>query len=90
VLLGWSVAGMGWSMLLSADPDASVGVALGATGLAAAGTVFAYFLYRPLFEPPQDGWRGWSGLKCPQLAAGPKSPRDRADASARARIARPV
>ena len=55
VLLGWSVAGMGWSMLLGADPAASVGVALGATGLAAAGTVFAYFLYRPLFEPPQDG-----------------------------------
>jgi len=37
-------------MLLGADPAASVGVALGATGLAAAGTVFAYFLYRPLFR----------------------------------------
>ena len=50
VLLAWSVAGMGWSMMLNADPDASVGVVLGSTGLAAAGTVFAYFLYRPLFR----------------------------------------
>ncbi len=55
VLLAWSVAGMGWSMLLAADPAASVGVALAMTGLAAAGTVFTYFLYRPLFDPPQDG-----------------------------------
>ena len=50
VLLAWSVAGMGWSMMLSADPHASLGVALGMSGLAAAGTVFAYFLYRPLFR----------------------------------------
>ena len=50
VLLGWSVAGMGWSMVANGDPDGSVGVAIGATGLAAAGAVFAYFLYRPLFR----------------------------------------
>ena len=50
VLLAWSVAGMGWSMMLSTDPDASVAVMLGMTALAAAGTVFAYFLYRPLFR----------------------------------------
>jgi len=50
VLLGWSVAGMGWSMMLNGDPDSSVGVVVGSTGLAAAGTVFAYFLYRPLFR----------------------------------------
>ena len=50
VLLGWSVAGMGWNMMLSADPHASLGVALGMSGLAATGTVFAYFLYRPLLR----------------------------------------
>ena len=60
VLLGWSVAGMGWSMLLDADPDASVGVVLGSTGLAAAGTVFAYFLYRPLFRPTTSRCRAQS------------------------------
>lgn len=51
VLLGWSVAGMGWSMLFSGDPNASVAQAIGMTGLAIAGAVFAYFLYRPLFRP---------------------------------------
>ena len=50
VLLAWSVAGMAWTMLASTDPDASVVVALVMTALAAAGTVFAYFLYRPLFR----------------------------------------
>jgi len=49
VLLGWSVAGMGWSMLASGDPQASVAVVIAVTGLASAGAVFAYFLYRPLF-----------------------------------------
>lgn len=49
VLLGWSVAGMGWSMLASSDPEASVAVVIAVTGLASAGAVFAYFLYRPLF-----------------------------------------
>ena len=52
VLLAWSVAGMGWSMVLSADPNASVAVALVMTALAAAGTVFSSFLYRPLFRTP--------------------------------------
>jgi hypothetical protein len=51
VLLGWSVAGMGWSMLLGGDPNASLAQAIGMTGLASAGAVFAYFLYRPLFRP---------------------------------------
>ena len=50
VLIGWSVAGMGWSMLISGDPDASVAVAGAVTAIASAGAVFAYFLYRPLFR----------------------------------------
>lgn len=50
VLLGWSVAGMAWSMLLSGDPDASLAQGIAMTGLAGAGAVFAYFLYRPLFR----------------------------------------
>ena len=49
VLIGWSVAGMGWSMLISGDPDASVAMAVSVTGIACVGAVFAYFLYRPLF-----------------------------------------
>jgi len=50
VLIGWSVAGMGWSMLISGDPDASVAMAVSVTAIASAGAVFAYFLYRPLFR----------------------------------------
>ena len=50
VLIGWSVAGMGWSMLISGDPDASVAMAVAVTGIASAGAVFAYFLCRPLFR----------------------------------------
>ena len=42
---------MGWSMLLGGDPNASLAQAIGMTGLASAGAVFAYFLYRPLFRP---------------------------------------
>lgn len=49
VLLGWSVAGMGWSMLSSGDPQTSIAVVIAVTALASAGAVFAYFLYRPLF-----------------------------------------
>lgn len=49
VLVGCSVAGMAWRMLLAGDPDGSVGFALGVSTLAAAGAVFAYYLYRPLF-----------------------------------------
>jgi hypothetical protein len=50
VLLGWSVAGMAWTMLLNGDPDASVAMVVGFTGISVAGTVFGYFLYRPLFR----------------------------------------
>jgi hypothetical protein len=50
VLLGWSVAGMAWTMWLNADPMASVAMLVGFTGLSTAGTVFGYFLYRPLFR----------------------------------------
>ena len=50
VLIGWSVAGMGWSMLISGDPDASVAMVAAVTAIASAGAVFAYFLYRPLFR----------------------------------------
>ena len=75
VLLGWSVAGMGWSMLLGADPDASWGVALGATGLAAAGTVFAYFLYRPLFRPQVHARRLKTDGGGALVAAGPRETR---------------
>lgn len=51
VLVGWSVAGMGWSMLIGGDPDASAALSAGITAIAAAGAVFAWFLYRPLFRP---------------------------------------
>ena len=50
VLIGWSVAGMGWSMLISGDPDASVAMVVAVTAIASAGAAFAYFLYRPLFR----------------------------------------
>jgi len=53
VLLGCSVAGMAWNMLIQDDPDASLGLALGMTGVAIAGAVFGYFLYRPLFGVPE-------------------------------------
>ncbi len=52
VLLGWSVAGMAWTMVLKRDPDASVALAVGCTVLSAAGSLFAFFLYRPLFGSP--------------------------------------
>lgn len=54
VLLGWSVAGMAWVMLINSDPDATLIQALGITGLAGAGAVFGYFLYRPLFRSAID------------------------------------
>lgn len=50
VLLGWSVAGMAWTMLLRGDPDGSLVQAVVMTTISAAGTVFAWFLYRPLFR----------------------------------------
>jgi hypothetical protein len=49
-LLGWSVAAMGWSMVRSGAVDASVGLAVGATAVAAAVTGYAVALYRPLFR----------------------------------------
>lgn len=49
VLLAWSVAGMSLSMLLNGDPDASVSQFVAMAALAGIGSVFAYFLYRPLF-----------------------------------------
>jgi hypothetical protein len=54
-LLGWSVAAMGWSMLRGGATDASVGLAVGATALAAAVTGYAGVLYRPLFRRPGSG-----------------------------------
>ena len=55
VLLGWSVAGMAWSMLFSGDPDAAIAQGIVMTGLAGAGAVFAFFLYRPLFRTATSG-----------------------------------
>jgi hypothetical protein len=49
-LLGWSVAAMGWSMLRGGASDASLGLAVGATAVAAAVTGYAGALYRPLFR----------------------------------------
>jgi hypothetical protein len=49
-LLGWSVAAMGWSMLVGGATDASLGLAIGATVLATAVTGYAVRLYRPLFR----------------------------------------
>ena len=37
-------------MLISGDPQASVAMVVAVTGIASAGAVFAYFLYRPLFR----------------------------------------
>lgn len=51
VLVGCSVAGMAWSMLLAGDPDASVGLAVGVSLVVTAAVVFAYVLCRPLFHP---------------------------------------
>jgi hypothetical protein len=74
VLLAWSVAGMGWSMMLNADPDASVAVALGMTALAAAGTVFAYFLYRPLFRASVNQSTAAAGSTATTAATTPVAP----------------
>jgi cell shape-determining protein MreD len=49
-LLGWSVAAMGWSMVLGGAVDASVGLSIGSTAVAAAVTGYAVALYRPLFR----------------------------------------
>jgi hypothetical protein len=52
-LLGWSVAAMGWSMVRGGAVDASVGLAVGSTAVAAAVTGYAVALYRPLFRRGQ-------------------------------------
>jgi hypothetical protein len=52
-LLGWSVAAMGWSMVRGGAADASVGLAVGSTTVAAAVTGYAVTLYRPLFRRDQ-------------------------------------
>jgi len=72
VLLGWSVAGMAWSMLLSGDPDASLTQGVVMTGFAGAGGLFAYFLYRPLFRTGTGG-------------GAPAAPRERLAGAGRAR-----
>jgi hypothetical protein len=63
-LLGWSVAAMGWSMVRGGAVDASVGLAVGATAVAAAVTGYAVALYRPLFR------RGRAAPGLPPIAAG--------------------
>jgi hypothetical protein len=52
-LLGWSVAAMGWSMVRGGAVDASVGLSVGSTAVAAAVTGYAVALYRPLFRRGQ-------------------------------------
>jgi hypothetical protein len=54
VLLAWSVAGMAWTMLANGDSDGSWVQAIAMTCFAGAGTVFAGFLYRPLFQAATD------------------------------------
>jgi hypothetical protein len=49
-LLGWSVAVMGWSMVSGGAVDASLGISIGSTAVAAAVTAYAVALYRPLFR----------------------------------------
>lgn len=52
ILLGWSVAGMAWTMLAENDPDATLALALAMTAVSVAGTAFAWNLYRPLITLP--------------------------------------
>jgi hypothetical protein len=68
-LLGWSVAAMGWSMVRGGAVDASLGISIGSTAVAAAVTGYAVALYRPLF-------RRAASISAPQavpavLSAGP-------------------
>jgi hypothetical protein len=68
-LLGWSVAAMGWSMVLGGAVDASVGLAAGATTVAAAVTGYAVALYRPLFRRAAS--TSAPGVLPAMLSAGP-------------------
>jgi hypothetical protein len=66
-LLGWSVAAMGWSMVLGGAVDASVGLAVGSTAVAAAVTGYAVTLYRPLFRRAPSVHAGRPGVDVPSL-----------------------
>jgi hypothetical protein len=66
-LLGWSVAAMGWSMVIGGAVDASVGLAVGSTAVAAAVTGYAVALYRPLFG------RAASSSAPPPVSAAPNA-----------------
>jgi len=66
-LLGWSVAAMGWSMVLGGAVDASVGLAVGSTAVGAAVTGYAVTLYRPLFRRAPSVRAGRSGVDVPSL-----------------------
>lgn len=50
-LLGGAVAGMAWTMAARGDPEASAGLVLATTLLAAGGLVLAVVCYRPLLAP---------------------------------------
>ena len=66
-LLGWSVAAMGWSMVLGGAVDASVALAVGSTAVAAAVTGYAVTLYRPLFRGARSVLASRPGVDVPSL-----------------------
>jgi hypothetical protein len=66
-LLGWSVAAMGWSMVLGGAVDASVSLAAGSTAVAAAVTGYAVTLYRPLFRRAPSVPASRPGVDVPSL-----------------------
>jgi hypothetical protein len=66
-LLGWSVAAMGWSMVLGGAVDASVALAVGSTAVAAAVTGYAVTLYRPLFRQTPSVLASRPGVDVPSL-----------------------
>lgn len=70
VLLAWSVAGMGWTMTANSDPDASLVVSLLLTALAVAGTVFAFYLYRPLLRSGSGTGTGTGQVSAGRLSGG--------------------
>jgi hypothetical protein len=66
-LLGWSVAAMGWSMVLGGAVDASVALTVGSTAVAAAVTGYAVTLYRPLFRGARSVLASRPGVDVPSL-----------------------
>jgi hypothetical protein len=74
VLLAWSVAGMTWTMAANDDPDASLVISLVMTALAGAGTVFAFFLYRPLFDWNTDAAQPLGDTSVPAQVSGDRQP----------------